>query len=312
MRKSSRLGLAVLLATIACVGGESSACWWWRHADRRHWAVPACASPTYPAPVVIAPAAPAAWPVLASRQAPAAPAAPLAAVRTFRFRGKTHRAIPTVERGESEEREVRARSPFAASAMAGDGEHFAGTARKAAKTSFSGGRPRSFDSPGAVLDSILKGTSPADNDSEMRAKLNSNSPRAPEERRNAIVTAFLYATKKEADNDFHLLLGDAPEGGDGRFLTAEVSGLPVPDDRRTPAFRQVRDQYKAFFAAIGLPPPGDRYVRFDPPVPVTVAGSLFFDVDHLPGQVRSGPDVPETVWEIHPVSHLDFGPTAGP
>ena len=63
------------------------------------------------------------------------------------------------------------------------------------------------------------------------------------------MTAFLYATKKETDNDFHLLIGDNPNGGDGRFMTAEVSGLPNPDDAATPQFQFVRDQYKAFFAS---------------------------------------------------------------
>ncbi len=140
----------------------------------------------------------------------------------------------------------------------------------------------------------------------MRRNVNENSPRASEEQRNVTVTAFLYATKKETDNDFHLLIGDNPNGGDGRFMTAEVSGLPNPDDSLTPQFQKVRDTYKAFFAATGQALPGDRYVRFSPPIPVTITGSIFFDVDHKIGMVRSGDIVPETVWEIHPVSDLVF------
>ena len=121
------------------------------------------------------------------------------------------------------------------------------------------------------------------------------------------MTAFLYATKKEADNDFHLLVGDNPDGGDGRFMTSEVSGLPNPDNNLTPQFQTARDQYKGFFAATGQGLPGDRYVRFQPPVPVTITGSAFFDVDHKIGEVRSGNIVPETVWEIHPISAIAFG-----
>ena len=142
---------------------------------------------------------------------------------------------------------------------------------------------------------------------DMRSKVNADSPRSPEERRNVTVTAFLYATKKEADNDFHLLIGDNPAGGDGRFMTSEVSGLPNPDDGLTPQFLRVRDQYKAFFTSTGQELPSDRYVRFSPPVPVTVTGSIFFDVDHRIGEVRSGDIAPGTVWEIHPVSDIQFG-----
>ena len=311
MRKLVWLSLAVTLGSIAWVG-ESSACWWRRHAGCRHSPAPVCY-----APVVYAQPAPVAWTVAASPQAPVvgnvprAQLAPSGPARTFVFKGKTYQAVPTNERGESEEREVREFSTSAARRRPSDGEHFAGQARKAAKTSFAGATEESFASPGALLDSILKGASPGDNDQVMRGKLNASSARAPEEQRVVSVTAFLYATKKEADNDFHLLIGDNPDGGDGRFMTAEVSGLPNPDDSLTPQFQTVRDQYKAFFAATGQELPSDRYVRFPQPVPVTITGSTFFDVDHTIGEVHSGNIVPETVWEIHPISNLVFGANGG-
>ncbi len=322
MRKYARLSLALTLATIVCVG-ESSACWLRSQVCRRqhcrlHGPQPACNVPVvYAQPV---PVASYVTPyvtsyVTATAQAPSpAPAAsahvlaaPGARVKTFIFKGKTHRAIPTDERGESEEKELREnrrRGP-------NDGEHFAGAARKAAKTSFAAAPVERFASPGALLDSILQGSSPGDNDQQMRGNLNEDSPRSAPERRNVTVTAFLYATKKEADNDFHLLIGGDPNDGTGRYMTSEVSGLPNPDDAMTPAFQKVRDQYKAFFASTGQELPGDRYVRFDPPVPVTITGSIFFDVDHEIGEVRSGNIVPETVWEIHPVSDIQFGSSGG-
>ena len=89
-------------------------------------------------------------------------------------------------------------------------EHFAGSARKAAKTSFVSGAPKDFDSPGDLLDWVLDGQDPAANDATIRSKLNARSTRAPEEQRVVRVKAFLYATKKETDNDFHLLIGDDP------------------------------------------------------------------------------------------------------
>lgn len=302
-----------LLGTLGSAAwvSESSACWWRRHAGCRHAYASTCAQPvTYPMFASAAPA-PAAWAVTASPQVPSPPAQPLAAARTFIFKGEPYAAVPTNERGESEEKALREFSLAGAHAPPNDGEHFAGSARKSAKTSFASAPDESFTSPGALLDSLLKGSSPAKNDADLRGTLNKNSPRAPEERRNVTVTAFLYATKKETDNDFHLLIGDDPNGGDGRYMTAEVSGLPNPDDSLTPLFQQVRDQYKAFFAETGQPLPGDRYVRFPQPVPVTVSGSVFFDVDHTRGEVRSGNIVPETVWEIHPIRSISFGPSGG-
>ena len=331
MRKYACLSLALTLATIVCVG-ESSACWLRSQVCRRqhcrlHGPQPACNVPVVylqPAPVASYAAPYVTSYVTATAQAPsparaAAPtsaraaiseiqAAPGARVKTFIFKGKTYRAIPTTERGESEEmelRDLRRRGPD-------DGEHFAGVARKSAKTSFAAAPVEGFASPGALLDSILQRTDPDSNDNQMRGTVNKDSLRSPEEQRNVTVTAFLYATKKEADNDFHLLIGGDPNDGTGRFMTSEVSGLPNPDDATTPSFQKVRDQYKSFFASTGQDLPGDRYVRFDPPVPVTITGSIFFDVDHKAGEVRSGNIVPETVWEIHPASDIQFGSPGSP
>jgi hypothetical protein len=238
-----------------------------------------------------------------------------AAGRTVRFvfQGKTYSAIDTNERDESEEKESPTRPEVAeAHQRPSDGEHFNGLDRAAAKTSFASGAPQPFDSPGAILDSLFQGDDVRSNDSTMRARVNESSPRAPQEQRNVTVRAFLYATKKETDNDFHLLIGDDPNGGNGRFITAEVSGLPVTTGATTPQFQQVRDQYKEFFRSTGQNLPGSRYRIFRDPIPVTITGSVLFDVDHAIGEVHSQNAVPESVWEIHPISDLVFGASGGP
>jgi hypothetical protein len=116
----------------------------------------------------------------------------------------------------------------------------------------------------------------------------------------------LYATKKETDNDFHLLLGTDPSADNPRYMTAEISGLPRPDNAFSDVLRDARQQLKDFFG--DSPLPGSRYVKFDPPVPVRVTGSLFFDIDHRPGDVGTGRIRPDTVWEIHPVTSIVFEP----
>jgi hypothetical protein len=322
MRRLGRTCLVLAILSPMFVE-ESQACWWRRHCRCHQRQVAACTVPyqSYGAPVSAAPLGYGPWATpqaTGAREgtAPAGVVAEGAAVgppKTFVFKGKTYVAIDTNERGESEEAELRV-PPEAqlAPRRPSDGEHFAGVARRDAKTSFVGGAPLAFNSPGAALDFILQGNDPRTNDGMMRSKLSARSPRAPEEMRNVTVMGFLYATKKEADNDFHLLIGDNPNGGDGRFMTAEVSGLPVATNAQTPQFLHVRDEFKEFFRTTGQQLPGSRYRIFPDPVPVTITGSVFFDVDHEIGQVHSRNAAPGTVWEIHPVTDIVFGPSGGP
>ena len=70
--------------------------------------------------------------------------------------------------------------------------------------------------------------------------------------------------------------------------------------------KAARDKYKAFF---GSDLPGTRYDFYDPPIPVEVEGSLFFDMSHVTG-TRPGPAslrsrIP-TIWEVHPVTDIVF------
>ena len=70
-----------------------------------------------------------------------------------------------------------------------------------------------------------------------------------------------------------------------------------------------RAKTKEFFRNTGQSLPGSSYRIFPDPVPVTITGSIFFDVDHEIGQVHSRNAAPNTVWEIHPVTDIVFGPS---
>jgi hypothetical protein len=55
------------------------------------------------------------------------------------------------------------------------------------------------------------------------------------------------------------------------------------------------------------PLPSRSYFRPDPPVPIRVTGSLFWDVDHEdPPYVGPNDFKPKTAWEIHPISDIEF------
>ena len=92
------------------------------------------------------------------------------------------------------------------------------------------------------------------------------------------------------------------------YMTIEVSGLPPASRPSFATLKAARTAYKDFF---GSQLPGFSYDFYDPPIPVEIEGSLFFDMSHSSGQ-RPGPaslrdDIP-TIWEVHPVTKIVFEP----
>jgi hypothetical protein len=147
--------------------------------------------------------------------------------------------------------------------------------------------------------------------------------RKDEELRNVEVTAWICAVKyewgKTGDNDFHVILSNnAAAGAGSKFMTAEVSALPVVKaatkanpkpaiDTKSPDYAvllRARKQLVSLFPNHRLT---ETFYKPARPIKVTVTGSLHFDGDHTAGVKDSpGPDgmKPATVWEIHPVSNL--------
>jgi hypothetical protein len=133
----------------------------------------------------------------------------------------------------------------------------------------------------------------------------SDSCRLPDEEGMVTVTAFLFAASRESDNDFHCIVGRDPSEP-SHFMNVEISGLPPSGSEFLAALRSARNQFKAFFNANGDGLPGSGYDKYDPPISIKVTGSLFFDVDHVPPAVGPNGMKPQTAWEIHPVSVIQF------
>jgi len=126
------------------------------------------------------------------------------------------------------------------------------------------------------------------------------STRYAEEQRNVTVPAYLWYVGKEADSDYHLILGSTADET-ATYMNAEVSGLPAGGvDLDT--LSQARTQLVGLLG--GHPPDPGQYYPVTPPLGVRVTGSLFFDGDHRPGEVGPKGHQPKTVWEIHPVTDL--------
>jgi hypothetical protein len=184
---------------------------------------------------------------------------------------------------------------------AADGDHFKGKDRKAAKTSIAESAVEEFSDLVTLRSSL-----PPDDDMLADPDISKaeDNQRVTRERRNVHLRAFLLAAAKESDNDFHLILGVGPDADPDGLMNSEVSGLPTggPFGAR---LKEVRDSFKAQIAG-GLP--GRTYDIFDPPIPVEVTGSLFFDLDHPAGAVGPGRLKPSTAWEIHPITKIVFEP----
>jgi hypothetical protein len=127
-------------------------------------------------------------------------------------------------------------------------------------------------------------------------------PRVNQERRNVRLTnLYLFAIKREKDNDFHLIIGD----NNGLYFNAECSGLPAADYPSYATLRKVRRQIEGFFRSEFC---SNKYTVFEPGIRLyDLSGSLFYDIDHAPGIVGPADYKPRSAWEIHPISNIDFG-----
>lgn len=242
-------------------------------------------------PVVVCPVCPVYPPAVAP--APIPPA-----VASVTIKGKVY-LLHALPRTADEFRE-EAPPPSVTAALPDPNNTFSGTDRKLPKTTLVTDAPvEEFATVAALAATLVP-----DADMKKSGITRSSAMRVAAERRTVRVTGYIYAFKKEDDNDYHVILGDAP-GAAPTFLNVEVSGLPVggaPEnrDRLTAARAAFKDAFH-----IGATGPGS-YQKPHEPVPVRVTGSLFWDVDHEPGVVGPQGMRPKTAWEIHPVSEVEF------
>jgi hypothetical protein len=223
-------------------------------------------------------------------------------------RGKAYRITISREPAYAFER----RAVFPPDSAPPGRDDYIGHDRKAAKTSIAAGAPKRYAALGDLLDELQRDF-PDDRMRNRSPRISKaeDSDRVAEEKRNVTVTAWLYAAKKEAnDNDFHLIIGTDPEASPIRYMNMEISGLPLGGPNRA-KLRVPRQAFKDFLGqrqeAVGT----TGYLRFEDPVPVRVTGSLLYDIDHAPGKVGSfqAPRrVPATAWEVHPITEIVFEP----
>ena len=184
-------------------------------------------------------------------------------------------------------------------------DNFAGTARKAAKLSIAAAPTDNFSNVSKLIGSL-----PAlDSMVKLNIPTTVNSNRVPQEKRNVHIVGFLYAASREADNDFHLIVGCDPNASQEMYMTMELSGLPLANSPAFGPLNIARSAYNQFFGTQNLP--GAGYHFYQPPIPVQIEGSLFFDASHSTGQAPGPPSLKSrmpTIFEVHPITKIKLGP----
>jgi len=217
--------------------------------------------------------------------------------------GPSFRVIKTTE---VDPYEKAAKTTVTAALAAPTGDSFAGTARKSAKLSISTATTEPFANVKALIDT-LPSHAKIKNDTP-KVTTRSTPKRVNEEDRNVRLKAFIYAASKEDDNDYHLIVGQSTTASVEVYITMELSGLPAKSAKSFAKLKKARKTFETFFSG-NLP--GTTYDFYDPPVPIEVRGSLFWDASHAtggrPGPQSLRPKIP-TVWEVHPISSLTMNP----
>jgi hypothetical protein len=231
---------------------------------------------------------------------PTEPPRAIGPVRELRTsKGNVYRLGPAAP-VEYERDQVRA-------ALTADPNAFHGTSRRIAKTSFVSGTP-------TLYATVHELRAPLPSDHAMGqlgipwGQGSEDSGRVDQEKQVVTVNGYLYAFSKESDNDYHCMVGDAPDDPERKFMNMEVSGLPASGPARA-VLADVRSKFKGQF---GLDNVGatDGYIPVDPPMPVRITGSLFYDMDHSPPRpfVSHNGFHPGSAWEVHPITAIEFEP----
>jgi hypothetical protein len=187
-------------------------------------------------------------------------------------------------------------------------EEFDGKDRRAAKISVDGAAVEDFDN----LADFIK-TLPSDQKigDELKPPISSGetSRRVKEEKRNVhIKTTWLYAYKRESDEDYHIIIGTTPDKQTAVFFNVEISGLPAKTSASFKKLNAARTSFKEFFG-IADKCSGDSYKKFiNQPIEIEIIGSAFFDKLHFNGKGAIGPQDAraKSYWEIHPLSSIVF------
>ena len=219
--------------------------------------------------------------------------------------GKLYRHVQTDDPGaQAATRPVRIADRQAALAeddvTFDDTNVFKGHARANAKTTVAHAKLEKFRDLDALVKTIPSDTTMLSYD----PRITRDTPRVAEELRNVAVCAWIVATKREDDNDYHIMISNEDSS---IIFNAEMSGIPSDGSKtnRKKIFN-ARATFEGFVEQDGRRT--GSYTGWGDAVPVYMEGSLFYDTEHKPGAVGPAFARPKSAWEIHPISKILFEP----
>jgi hypothetical protein len=207
---------------------------------------------------------------------------------------------PTLTATPQEEREQSSLGPGEPDGAEDESvpDEFRGMYRGAARSSISQSDFERFDG----IDSLLK---TLHSDETMRARISKYTPRTQEEDRNVILSCYLHAVKKQISGDYSIVIGDAPGRTPWRTMMCRLSSIPTRENPTMLFLKNVRTNLeKGLFGQVNLE--AKAYRHFDPPVPIAITGSLYYNGLHEPGTMGPRSLKSETAWEIGPIISLEI------
>lgn len=172
---------------------------------------------------------------------------------------------------------------------------FDGSYRKVAKLSIAG-----HNASSTSLTKLINRLVAMDNAAIV---VSSTSPRiAIEDSVVTLISVYLYAVAREADEDYHIIIGTSANPATAKFLNIECSGLPPTNHPAYNKIKAARDKVVALLG--GMERCSSGYVKFNDHPKVKIIGSLFYDKEHagnIPGPASSKP---KTAWELHPITEF--------
>jgi hypothetical protein len=178
-----------------------------------------------------------------------------------------------------------------------NGNFFDGTYRKSAKESYVNGSGNIINPPNlAALIARLKTIDIS------QFQINSNTPRvAPENKSITLSSVYLYALKRESDEDYHIIIGTTQDPSTAEWFNIECAGLPP---RSSPYFSTLNAARNKVVSFLNGELCKNGYTFFDDHPIIQVTGSLFYDKEHATSIVGPTQFKPLTAWELHPL--VDF------
>jgi ribosomal protein L30E len=172
---------------------------------------------------------------------------------------------------------------------------FDGSYRKVAKTSVA-----THSATSTSLTKLINRVLAIDN---VAINVTTSSPRIEiEDSVVTLVSVYLYAIAREADEDYHIIIGNSSNTNTAKFFNVECSGLPATNN---PAFAKIKSARQKVVAFLGgTERCTEGYIKFNDHPKIKIIGSLFYDKEHannIPGPASSKP---LTAWELHPITEF--------